>query len=511
MLIGIIEDTTNKVKYYIDLENKDNTSKVTFTMVTSNSVKVLSIDEIKRLFKLLLSSKLHFKEKYNDYDVYLDEAGNKRFFKNGKENLLQFLNNNGVSAISCFDKSDKKAQTKRYKIMVGALVLDLILAPTSLFLFIENIRIDNSFQKAYYSQAGLNTEEVMNLINSSKYLSDNDKKLLCNKEYIDFVLENSDSSRNYDLRRSFSEIRIETFDSSALSNADGYYDPLHPNTIYILDKNVSNQTFYQDIIIHEYIHTTQCGYPYIKEASDEMFKNEYFNKPIVAYHECIKRIKVLMEIIGTQPVINNNFKANDQSLDNEIEKYLSKEDAETLIELFNTPSTTIVDPNANMGEINSKIDELLAKIYFNKTGKNIKDDEMINLIYEQGTNARFYFNKNKKGYYDDYLIYSEKEQVTTKDLSDILALDAKKKFVYTIVDVDKSNSFNVFRYETYDFSEIPLNKVSTINIEFDNGTIGFVHYDQENASWDKVELYKYNRLYEPSIPNKFPDQERLKK
>ena len=38
-------------------------------------------------------------ENYNDYEVYIDRANNKRYFKNGIEDFMMFYDNNGKEAV----------------------------------------------------------------------------------------------------------------------------------------------------------------------------------------------------------------------------------------------------------------------------------------------------------------------------------------------------------------------------------------------------------------------------
>ena len=132
MLLGIIKDETNNIEYYIDSENKENYSELSITRVDSTTTRLLSKDEFLNLLKTIFSSKLTYKEEYKDYSVYLDEANNKRYFKNGREDLFMFLENNGVSAINYFEKESKKPKSKIYNVVVANIVFSLILSSTAL-------------------------------------------------------------------------------------------------------------------------------------------------------------------------------------------------------------------------------------------------------------------------------------------------------------------------------------------------------------------------------------------
>ena len=510
MLLGIIKDTTHNIEYYINSETKDNYSEITFVKVEENSVKALSKEEIRKLLKTILSSNLTYKEKYNDYDVYLDEANNKRYFKNGIENLFMFLENNGVSAINCIEKISKKGKSKKINIIVSAVVFEMILSSAALIPFAGDIQIRESIDSKLSSVLPITTNELVDAIDTSRYLTDEEKEFLRNENYFNFILENSDSSRNYSIRNAFDEVNIETFTSDQVKNADGYFDPLHPNTIYILESNMNEESNSDELIIHEFIHMTQSSScpAYIKEACDEMFKSEFYGKPNIAYQECVKRTKVLMEIIGPGPVIDANFKSSSKSFEEALNEYLVPEDAKELMNLFKTPSTSIVDPNVNMGEINQKIDEYLAKMYYNKTGNNIENDQMIRQIYTNGAPLRFYFNYNSEIYRKDIMLNSERVVIETFDMSEIENSGEIENYSYYPNDQKSTDgSFVPAMGTTDDFSKIPLDQVTEIRINYKDGTQGYTHIlNQETGEWKPVERAEFIRTYEPSIDKKFPEQ-----
>ena len=82
MLIGIIKNETNNTSYYMHLDKQDNYNELSIIETTKDTIRALNELEAISLIKTILSSKLTYKEKYNDYDVYTDESNNKRYFKN---------------------------------------------------------------------------------------------------------------------------------------------------------------------------------------------------------------------------------------------------------------------------------------------------------------------------------------------------------------------------------------------------------------------------------------------
>ena len=509
MLLGIIKDTTNNIEYYINSEEKNNYSEITFVMVEENTIKALSRVEIRNLLKKILSSNLTYKEKYNEYDVYLDEANNKRYFKNGIENLFMFLENNGVSAINCLEKISKKGKSKKYNIIVSTIVFEMILTSAALIPFAGDIQIRERLDTTVSSVLPITTNELVDAIQTSHYLTDEEKEFLNNEDYFEFLLENSDITRNYSIRKAFNEVNIETFTSEQLQNADGYFDPLHPNTIYILDTNMNEESNYDELSIHEFIHMTQSSScpSYIKEACAEMFKSEFYGKPSIAYPECIKRTKVLMEIIGPRPIIDANFKSNSKSLEEAINKYLSPEDAKEFINLLNISSLAIVDPETDMNTINASIDQYLSKMYYNKTGNSIKDDQMIQQIYTNGSPLRFYFNYNSSIYNNDIMLKSERIVVETFDISEIENSGEIESYSYYPNDNENTDGLSQAMGKADDFSKIPLDEVTEIRINYKDGSQGYTRIiNYETREWKPVERAEFIRTYEPSIAKKFPDQ-----
>ena len=510
MLLGIIKDITNNIEYYINSDKKDNLSEITFIMIKENTIKALSKEEIQKLLKTIFSSKLTYKEKYNDYDVYLDEANNKRYFKNGIENLFMFLENNGVSAINCLEKISKKGKSKRYNIIVSAIVFNMILSSTTLIPFAGDIQIRENIDTTISSIMPITTNELVNAIKTSQHLTDEEKGILCNEDYFNFLLEYSDSNRNYNLRQNLNSINIEYFDSSSQSNADGYTDPLHPNTIYILNKHTDNNELVYAILIHEFVHLTQNNnlYSYIKESSDEIIKDEFYKKDIIAYSECVKRTKILMEIIGPEPVIECNFSSSSESFTDAIKEYLPEDEANDLLYLLRTPASTINDPNFDLESLNAQIDKYLAKMYKNKTGNDIKDDILIRSIYNNVAKNRVYFNQSLENYNKDFAFSADRKLIGILNTSEVINSDEVECFDYLypqmIGNYDTSVKHNLCK--TTDFATIPEEDSLQVRVYFKDGTYGSMHYSEEENSWSDINHYEIMHPFEPSIPKKFPEQ-----
>ena len=176
MLLGIIKDETNNIEYYIDSENKDNYSELSITRVDSTTTRLLSKEEFSNLLKTIFSSKLTYKEEYKDYRVYLDEANNKRYFKNGREDLFMFLENNEDDDFDDdFEKESKKPKSKIYNVVVANIVFSLILSSTALIPLTGDMQLRQRADITISSIIPLSAEELSNTIRSSKHLTEEQK------------------------------------------------------------------------------------------------------------------------------------------------------------------------------------------------------------------------------------------------------------------------------------------------------------------------------------------------
>ena len=510
MLAGIINEETTNNSYYIYLVKKDNYSELSIVHINDNVTESLSKDDAVNLIKKILSSKLTFKEKENDYDIYLDEANNKRYFKNGRENYFKFLENNGVDAICYIERINKKDSPRWHKVIVDRLVFSILISAFALTPFAGNIRYVEAPKYFISSVVELSSEEMTNLIKTSNNIEEKWANYLANDNYFDFVAKYSNNSnkRKYLLREKLHNLRIRHYQVEEFPDTLGYYDIQMINTVNILDTQQKDENRYKDILTHEFIHLTQSQnkYCYIIEASAEMLEYEFFNQPVNDYYELIKREKVLMEIIGPQPVIECNFSGDNKSFEDAIKNYLNEQDADKLLGYLSTAD--IHEPEKQV-IINKEIDSLLAKMYKNKTGKDIKDDLMIREIYSSSTNNRIYFNTTKKEYYEGFRVVDEAVEKEPLDINDVINSDEVISYSYVEKKVvTKNNKTTTYSLPMIkkDFSTIPDAQNKKIEVRFKDGTYGIITFDREKNQWNKVQHIEYKKRYEPPIPEKFPNQ-----
>lgn len=529
MLVGIIRD--NKNNYYINLLKEKETYY--YNIICTNNEKTFNMNDtqITKLFKELFSSELVFLKKEKEYDVYLDEANNKRYFKNAKEDFHLFFEKNGTSAIlyNSDKEKNKSASVKKYTMKNSSGTKTLISAASklSLVLLIVNVGLvigrneyinnfsdlQNTYGKieAYITNdTKITLEEAKNCILhlSDESLSNEYKKYLANINLLNDVLETGDVSRNYVLRKKLNNISISYFtpkEKELHSDMDGYYNPLDSNIIHLRDNSIHN---FHSTALHEFIHLLQDNnqYDYILEASAEIMKAEYFNEKADSYLEPRKRLCVLMEMIGPKPVMECNFKGDTSTFENAIYNNLDEKEAKHFLELFT--KSPFYDENSE--ETNKEIDQLLAKMYKNITGNNISDDQFINYIYENDKMFRTYFNQNTINFYKNFKIgdksieeeidletainsdlinkfyYTKQEKITEEEYNNFVNAENQRTFVvYKTIDGYKYNS------KDYTVSSTNTNETYTIEDALKKGLVdGIDYYKEEELSYNTLEELK---------------------
>lgn len=558
MLKGIITEGDNH--YYIHLEEKKNVKYVSIIHHKKNKIRCLNKEEAVHLLQKMFSSQLFFHEKKDEYDVYLDEANNKRYFKDGKEDFQMFFLNNGVDAIRYNEeRKDNSFNIKRIIIDVKDYVFCIIISITVPLLMVDllhpellqyeanNIKYRVLDTLAYGDD--LTVEEIQELINLSSHLTNEQKELLSNDNLFQTILDIADNKRDYSLRVKLDDIEIKKFgeEASNPTNAGGFYSPLEPNIIHIRDNIEEDSSQYNDILIHEFIHLLQsdnCG-NYISEACAEIISNEYYNTPIDSYYNEVLRVKVLMEIIGPKPLLEWAFSGNSTSLEEEVSKYLDKEDTSTFMRLMEY----VCDNYEEKLLQNDYVDELLAKMYFQKTGNNIHDDLFMMALCRGEIKDRIYFNSNREEYTKDYSVDVDIHRIDELSIYDVIDTDQVEKYIWYhkvdfMIDKDLNIStlngeilpneiesqlqeflkqevnerysdnvedflnqvYNVtFPYETTYYHEIKPIVEDRIEVYLKDGTI-ISAVCEESGRWDYSQHYYKHDVIEPSIKEKFDDQ-----
>ena len=425
MIIASISDKSNNVNYYVNLNEK----KMSISCVTDNKIFYLSKEEAMILYNNIFISEMNFYEEKDEYKIYLDNANNKRYFKDGKEDLIMFYNNNGYPATMYSIKD----MLKNFSIECKAFfmknkhdynvtcidILTLILIASTLNFSINILdSLDVKYEEilGVENQTPVTYQEIENYIMTTedKEMTNEKKQLLCNEYFIKDALSYIPLNKSYILRKRMNNLGLEYLSEEKKNmGVGGYVNPLSdPNTIHIMDGKT--ETF-KSVAPHEFIHLFQDDnqYAYIKEACADIMADEYFSACYYGYNDAVKRVRSLMEIIGPRPVMECNFKGT-SSFEQAIKENLNEEDSKELLRLF--AQSPFYDKKSE--ETDNRVDELLAKMYKNKFGKDIKDNIMINYIYNSDSKMlekRIYFNKKSPFYDKDFLIQGEDNNEIAKE------------------------------------------------------------------------------------------------
>ena len=490
MLAGIIKQNDNN--YYIDLKEENNIKTISIIHSKKNKTRCLKEEEAIFLLETILYSNLTYKEKYNDYDVYLDEADNKRFFKDGKEDFKMFFYNNGIDYIK-YKNRGKEEKTKKFKISVGKTLFTIILGSTIILSF---PKYRYGIIDPLYNQE-ITIDDTKKLIYNSNYLSTDEKVFLYNEDFLNDVLEISDDNRNYSLREKLKDIEIYIYDKNNKPHTSGYYNSIEPNIINICDEELpTDSEKYYDTLSHEFVHLLQneSDYLYIHEASAELMSNEYYYSKLDSYLPEVIRLKVLMEIIGPKPIMQCNFEDNDKALEEAISKYLNEEDTNKLLDLFRSDSDDFLD-FAKEDKINDEVDKLLANMYKNKTGNDINTDKLIRLIYRDDPFIkRCYFNQNREEFEKETILETKRVDLGTTTIEKVINSNEVESYYYLDTKRMSENeyeSLSTQEQEQYLDKSIKYRPIEGVSVEIDDNA-PLTMYNEDDINYI-VHGNKYNQ------------------
>lgn len=443
--------------------------------------------------------------KYKEYDVYLDEkTGYKHYIKDGKEDFLAFVNFNKFNCSLCASrkinkKGDDNSQdneqiedivieTDNHSVYAK---LDKFLTVVGIIVFIGAtiFTIDglnqvgeeykdyfvgyNDVGKISYFNKVDSYEQICYFVNNSPYLTDEEKAILLNEEYLNDVLPYFEDNQEmyYLLNGKLLDLQLDFFEyreSSYFEDTEviGYYDYDQPNIIH--GKENVDKDYY---LFHEWDHlfASRYAYIYLKEAVAAISEYEYsgsLNRPYVAQ---VKNVKMLMEVIGPRIIWRHVRTGKTDELHEELKKYLTEEQFETFIHILK-------DLNESYDE---ELTELIHILYKNKYGSDIKDNKQ---IYDFGGTFRedkVYFNESKM--VDDLVILHDRDHLVELGLA----------------------SSEVVKYKEVYFTKEQFKSFKEVNPDFDKklncleAYIPLVEYLNPVTMWSAFEipaLYKNGDL-----------------
>lgn len=331
------------------------------------------------------------------YDVILDLDTNlKHYFNNGKENLKLFLNNfTPVTIALSKDNKDNKTNLK-------AIACAILTSMNCTFLLYHSIPklIVSLDQPAQYQEVidklndtpEFTMDIVKKVINSNPNLDEYDKNIILNEELLNFVIPYINMNESY--RAELYNFILPNFTIKKEDIEEKDILGLRQCNEIILDTNKFNKhknakEYYIDVLTHEFTHLMQTlgtNYSFIYEGVTEMLSNEfsYLKKdPCNSYSENQKYIAILMEIIGTEPVLEYCFTNNENCIKEKLKPYLIDEHLNELLECFK-----IYDDKTNFNKVNN----LLNEAFYNKYGLQIQESVLTNMYLNDTYNFRFFNN-----------------------------------------------------------------------------------------------------------------------
>ena len=469
---------------YYNFYSIDNTYYVTHT--NTERIRTLDKEEIQGLLNYVFSSEMTYSHDENDYQIYIDEMNNKRYFRNGKEDFIKFIYNNGISAV--YASSNKKVMTydnvgKMITLKIKKdIVTMLLIATETAAMFTGSLALSEAIKYDPYTP--VQASELMDLIEKSNNLTEEQKEYFKNDTFIEDMVRLARYSRSEELRQRLKDLGIIYFDPYELNDSNfddigGYYECLStPNKIHI-----RGEDYFDWAAAHEYVHLFQCNtqYNYIIEPCAEMMAHEYFVRDQgYAYAEDVRNLALLMEVIGPNPILKCCFADIDTSLEDAIGEYLDEKDKNELLK-----ELRVTTKNADKEKIRLYIKKMIERkreMYpkLKYLNNNLNGEERL-------YNRSYYFNQHNPAFYRkcktnkqvceiqravdtdniEELSYLIKEKVTLERIKELYATGEIDNYYYISVGYQRENSIyydyayanrkeiydNLFEYNPQDYED----------------------------------------------------------
>ena len=293
------------------------------------------------------------------------------------------------------------------KLAIGALVMANIISANVPTLLGGHAESSNSIEFETPMTSDITVEEMRDLIYSSPNLTDEEKAFLYNEDLFTDILPYVNQSEWMKLtyRSKFSNMDVVSYNHliGNMMNADGLYYPMTPGNLYIENySGIEGESESAGTLAHEEVHAMQYigdiltgEDSFFLEPTAEMMAHEYYGAPIENYTDEIRMIRVLMEIIGTEPIKQYIFTGDFSMIEERVKPYLDKEDYDEFIECIHE------DVHGNNNLRNARLMRIFKTLYKNIYGSRMTDDEVLMLLEDDNKSLeRSYFNeRNQESYY----------------------------------------------------------------------------------------------------------------
>lgn len=386
MLAGVIKNSDNSYELLKVIGDKLEAVHVSsFGFSKSDSKYINNI-----LNKLYFNSNCVYLTEKDEYKVYYDrETGFKHFMIDGEEDFEMFIKANSKDAVMYLsDDKDKSKNNKRVVrvLEVSALSIAILFGAYTLPI-LKNIagvsedllvwRIYSADERDDMYDAGIvDYEKALELIAASD-LEPIDKQILGNEELLKLVFKYyKDTPMEYTANMKFNGLRVEEYtadDGELEAETFGYYSILTPNVLNVrTDSDTST-------LIHEFIHLLQadgCYYHYLDEAVASLMTSEYFYVDRLSYEDAVDNLKLLMNIVGPEPIFKLVFGGDDSDLLKIFRDNLLPSEMSDLVKsLRERPENDMDSCQYHL------IRESLFKLYKNIYGNDISEDLDLSLLF----------------------------------------------------------------------------------------------------------------------------------
>lgn len=367
------------------------------------------------------------------YDVYYDYSTKfKHYIKDGKEDFKKFFINNGFVAfdyrldyIDYDDEEESEYEEEKSNIAVLGVVkkflsvglvavisfsaLNMLVSHgdeilDSLLSYSSDFDVDEGL--AVFDGEMISVDDAIKLINDSLYLTDEYKDFLANKDLFDDIMPYYKGTyMQEEIKVKLDQIKFLYFDradSHYYDGLGGYYNCLNPSVINVFEEHKNNQDVHRAVVAHEFIHLLQSNYStynYLTEATAELIAEEYFDSTVdTAYEEGVNSLKLLIEMVGIDPILKGVFGGDYTDLENILLDNLASDDFKKIIEYMGKSPSDVINQEEDIRRI-------FRNLYKNMYDQDIHDDENIlyDILYKNGmksivsTNSDriYYFNRSK--------------------------------------------------------------------------------------------------------------------
>lgn len=513
----------------------------------NGDVSPLTEEEVNTINLLKLSDDKSYLGQQDGYDIYVDNVSKlKHYFKDDKEDFeVTWVHNGEDGLIYKGDKLGKiKTEVKKIslksKIVLISSVSFLIILDPNFVLNAQAEDINKSNDISYEAEAinsnyqetvtdnidyytSVTVEQIEKYVEENNKLTEEEKEIVYNKKLLQDVIPYYENTNiNVLIPLKYDGLKTEYYYEEPEKDEDeskdiieyanvesAFYSELTPNRLYI-NTYFGTENRYDDKA-HEYIHLLQSSfeYMYILEASAEIISKEYYEKCINAsFFSPVKNTKILMEIVGPEPIWKINFSNDDTDLVNIIRANLSEQQADELISLLKEK------PGKNQKEgLDEDITALLSQMYTNMYGEDMRTNPFIDCLLGNGEmHNRYYFNSdliekeipytNQKNF-NFWHTYAVSNTVNPNALEDIQSPNSEELYILFKNDIEVDN--------ISDFTSSFLEE-NEVKFYYHGKEIGFESIDLEKyintpiTYQGDVFLEEKEIKYYPIIYESFPEQ-----